>query len=140
MNQFFYPAAAVESAPSNSRASPQIRPKVNSVIVVPSHDGKEGKEKLRCGDDVFSSESDEDQMNPNPLMEVNSDQWSTEDDVEIEMMGSVTALYKVDEIMAFEDLKLNKADEDDIDLLLQEIYPEYRPVFPLAQLVQGAHV
>ena len=79
-------------------------------------------------------------MNPNPLMEVNSDQWSTEDDIEIEMMGSVTALYKVDEIMALEDLNLNKGDEDDTDLLLQEIYPQYRPVFPLAQLVQGAHV
>lgn len=31
-------------------------------------------------------------------------------------------------------MNLNKADDDDTDLLLQEIYPEYGPVFPLAQL------
>ena len=36
--------------------------------------------------------------------------------------------------MALDDLDLDKPDDDDTNILLQEIYFEYQPVFPLAQL------
>ena len=58
----------------------------------------------------------------------------SEEDDEQEMTDLATAPVDVEEIIALEDLNLNKADEDDTDLLLQMIYPEYRLVFPLAQL------
>lgn len=64
-----------------------------------------------------------------------SDWVSTEDDDKAEITDSVTTPNSVDEIMALENSHLNKSGDDDTDLLLQMIYPEYRPVFSLAQLI-----
>lgn len=49
-------------------------------------------------------------------------------------MASIATSDEIDEIMALYALDLNKPNDDDTDSLLQGIYPEYRPVFQLAQL------
>lgn len=99
------------------------------MIVAPGHDEKEGTEKMRWGDESFSSGSNEDQINPNPPMEVTPDRLK-----DMDAMESVATSYEIDEIMALDALDLNKPDDDDTDILLQEICPEYQRVFPLAQL------
>ena len=60
-------------------------------------------------------------MNLDPPMdelEDVSDQMSTENDAWTQMVDSVTTPNEVEEIMAREDLNLNKADDDDTDFLL----------------------
>lgn len=52
-------------------------------------------------------------------------------DYDVEMSDPAKA--KMDETVVLEAIDLRKR-EDDIDLLLQEIYIEYRPIFPLATL------
>ena len=53
-------------------------------------------------------------------------------DTKMNAVESAASSDEIHEIMALDDLK--RVDDDNTDLLPQEIYPEYRHVFPLAQL------
>ena len=65
--QVFYPVAAdTNGTSSSSQIGSRITFKVNSVIVVPGYGKEEEVGKLTWGDEVFCSESDEDQMDPEP--------------------------------------------------------------------------
>ena len=82
---------------------------------------------------MFSLGSNEDQINPNHPMEDTLDQL-TNMDAKMDAVESVATSHEIEEIMELYNLDLNKPDDDDTDILLQEVYLEYRPVFLLAQL------
>ena len=153
----FYPIADDEGPSSDSRAWAQATPTVNSVVVVPGHDEKGGNQMV-WGDPFSDAAITPDLPNqdkaPSPkgtektndcdverssddISNAESEGFDPEGDYEasesddMEMVDPVEA--EIDEIIALDALDLEK-EEDDTDQLLQELYMEYRPDFPLATL------
>lgn len=116
-----YPVATRDGAPSCSRIGPRITQKLDSVIMVPGHDEKEGTKKMRWGDKSFSLGSNEYQINPNPPMEATPDQLTNMDE-KLNAVESVATSYEIGEIMEIDNLDLNKLDDGDTNILLQEVY------------------
>ena len=125
---------------------------MNSVIMVPDRNEQgEAMLKLKWGEgplpeNVISgnlpTEGDPEQttMDHDSTIDTNgrsgdSESFDSEheDSVKIETITGDTTMERVDDLMALDDLDLNR-DEDDTEELLQELYSEYRPVFPLANL------
>lgn len=66
-------------------------------------------------------------------MEATPDQLTNMDE-NINAVESVATSNEIGEIMELDNLDLNKLDDDDTNILLQEVYLEYQPIFLLAQL------